>query len=449
MIKDNALPENVSQQTFSESLIPLVSRKPFRHPKGHLYFLILTAGYVWSLGITIRLADLLIGLSLLHLAYKGKIYFPKAASYFVGYLLFCSLLGAIRFDVSERFLFDISLMILYIIYGYALILSFRSFDEISEVIITCSAIIVGAIWIDFLVAYYFGSSTSTTLASWLLLGHPSPGHSYRPSGILYEPSEIALYAPGAMFLALYKRKYHSSLWFLSGVIISASTLAIVTTLIVSLAIVIASFKPRYAIFSLFILSSMFLTLYSSNLIKPVQSRIDGALEIITAVSVSTEDAYKKGGTVAGYYASSLMAKKGLEQAPVFGAGVASFLQLFPRYLPNVLPGAEVWSDERIAGDYEFRAGGGMFFRILFETGLLGTAIILYYLLYTFYHALHGRRHYELYAAMTFVLCYFTAVFMRKSNVLFWETWFCAVLIILSYRLIKRRTVRINANQKYY
>lgn len=429
--------------------LPISESKPFSNPTLHLYILILTSGYVWNVGIVLRVAELIIFISLVVLvSRRRRLLLPREFVFFCIFLMVISLVGYVlnMNQLSLRFLFEIAGIVIYGIYAYALLTSFYSFGQVQSIVIRSAIIITATIWVDFTIASIYGPSTSQALADSLLLAHhlAMEGDRYRPSGILYEPSEVALYLPFATVVAILGRRYLTGLWLLSGILIPSSSLAIVVLTILFILIMAANFSPKKLAIFLAPLLGVVLIVSVTKIGDSLDRRFTGAVGAFsshgTSAEYDPEELRQAGGTVSGVYTSYLVAIEGLSHSPVFGLGIGSFLQLYPFYLPKVLPGAEGIT-RAVSGekDYSlFIANGGLFLRMLFEIGIVGSGLVLYFIFKPFFRTFKCDRSGEAAMAMLFVVAYFVACFIRKNVVLHWETWFCVMLIIFVFRQLRRQ-----------
>lgn len=431
------------------SMLPVSEIKPFRNPELHLYLLILTAGFLWHGVVVVRVAELIIFFSLVGLVLRRKkLVLPREFIYFCTFL-FVTSLASIPFNLdhfSFRFLFEITGIVIYGIYAYALLKSFHSFEQIQSVLIRCAVIIACTIWADYAIASLFGPNTSQSLADSLFLSHSLAidGDRYRPSGILYEPSEVAIYLPFAAVVSILRKNYYIGLWVLSGILISSSSLGIVVSAILFVLIMITTTSLKNLTIYFASLLGVILVVSATGIGKSLDERFSGAVGAFSSHGTSAEydpvELQQAGGTVTGIYTSYLVTIEGLSHSPLFGLGIGSFLKMYPVYLPEVLPGA-VGITRAAAGDEDysvFLANGGLFLRMLFEMGIVGSTLVLYFIFVPFFRAVKRDRSGEAAMAMLFVVSYFVACFIRKGNVLHWETWFCAMLIILVSRHLRRQ-----------
>lgn len=444
------------------NILSVSERKSFSNPSLHLYTLILSAGYIWNIGFLLRVAELIVFVGLCHLALRKKLIFPKEINYLFIFLFVSSLVSyLLNMDqLSLRFLFEIFGMALYAIYAYALLTSFNSFVQIQSILVRCAIVITWSIWIDFAIASIFGYSASKILADSLFLSHSLAigdwSDVYRPSGILYEPSETAIYLPFPAAVAILKKRYLTGIWLFSGILISSSSLAIITLLIIFGLMSLTAFSAKKIIIILVLLFGVTTFIGNTGVGSTVDERLAGTMgainKQITGATYSAEELYSEGGSVSGFYSSYLVAVEGISSSPLFGYGISSFLQLYPVLLPKILPGAvgitTAASAAALQGNEQnqtyFVANSGLFLRLLFEIGIVGTGLILYIIFYPFFRAFMSDPSGEAAMAMLFVVAYFVACFIRKNNLLHWETWFAAILIILVFR-----NLRLQRNSKRF
>ena len=248
----------------------------------------------------------------------------------------------------------------------------------------------------------------------------------RASGVLYEPSQVGLLLPPALYLAIKLGDRKSMGWIIAGIIGSFSGLAFAGTAIV---VFLAYFSLRhFARFVPFIL--LFVAVASVS--NVVQDRFEKITSIVVQESMSdeldTNEINALQGSVGGLFVNALVMVQGLRDSPLIGHGLGSFAVLFPEYL-----GSTIQDSSSLEMLYPGQ-GKSLLIRILFEYGLLGISLFVFFFsrrwlsLFRNMHTL-ADGNLRLYWAVTSIVFFIISMIRKDAYVSFYIWFFFAIFVV--------------------
>jgi len=318
--------------------------------------------------VDFRLSYVVLAAGLLFTFRNGKFFVSEKYVLVFSFLFFISLPGMFQ---NSQIWKGVALQLLGSIpfaYLTFYIVRHEGLERIYDIYLFVAKLVVVSVFLE--QALYFIGGIDLVEKLWIFTStNYDAGLYYRASGILYEPSQVGLILPPAIYLAIRSGNYKLALFILAGVILSFSSLGFIGAL-VSL---VFSEKRLFKAIPVIIVA-MALVVSAVFLVPTTKDKLDKGYDLFFASDISDTNSRKElenmGGTVATLVVNGNITYAGLMDAPVFGHGVGSFRILYNDYL------FKLYGD---AGDLialKNREGGAsLFFRILFEIGLLGGFVV--------------------------------------------------------------------------
>lgn len=322
-------------------------------------------------GLDFRLGYLLVGLGITFMCLSGNLVIPKRFIWFLLCVAVWSVLaGRGRADILAATLIQLTGILPFAIVAY-IITTGLSLHQASTAYLGAAKIVAYSILFEqsiFLVGGYGAVN---------LLFFPLGGvsESYvvdgvlRAAGILYEPSQVGLLLPPALYMATRLKDWRSVAWVCMGIFGSFSGLGFVGTVI---AVLMANVSIRKFLQGL----PLLLLLFSMFFISPaVQDRVNNVTVVLAQDDIRESDSNQlnsMGGSVGGLVVNFLVLQVGLSDAPLAGHGLGSFAVMFNEYLKIAF---EDGGDLSVLYPGQ---GKSLLIRLLFEFGVVGVALFLFY-----------------------------------------------------------------------
>ena len=197
----------------------------------------------------------------------------------------------------------------------------------------------------------------------------------RASGLLGEPSDLALFLPQGLFIALCYRKLWHSVAILFSIILSSSFLTIIGLIVAILLFLLRESKGKWPISK-----TIFSIIVGGFLIIAVPSLSDRVLNIIAGydglLGGSIEINFEvMAGTVATIVMNLLVAKSALIETFGIGYGFGNFSLAHSVYFPTFVP--RDWDGVNLF--YNQKGGGSILIRAATEMGALGVFGLIFVL----------------------------------------------------------------------
>ncbi|WP_081977558.1 O-antigen ligase family protein [Cellulophaga baltica] len=369
----------------------------------------------------------------------------KSLVLLVGVVLFL----AITILNAESFFLVIKQLILISItftFSYLLLNSYR-FDYIKLfkdyiILITLAGIIV--------VIQFFGTiSNLTFLVDYSYLGLDTGGirlnaprgrfHSwfYEPSFMAYAFMPVIFIAVARLFGVGNLLSIRRSIFLIVILFMAKSTLGLLG-LLLSVFILILSKYPIYKkpIFLLCLIIGLIGSSYLIYKIPAVKFRIDETYTLFKARKVTSEEIAKTNLSTYALYSNFKITQASLREAPLFGTGVGTYELNYDKHLNNVIPTSNWRNNFKI----NRQDANSLLFRILVETGLIGTVLLILFILKNKipYRQVNSTIQQNLWMINNGILVLLTLRFLRQGH----YTMLGFILMILVYYMTNQKTKRI-------
>ncbi|QXP56495.1 O-antigen ligase family protein [Cellulophaga sp. HaHa_2_95] len=369
----------------------------------------------------------------------------KSLVLLVGVVLFL----AITILTAESFFLVIKQLILISItftFSYLLLNSYR-FDYIKLfkdyiILITLAGIIV--------VIQFFGTiSNLTFLVDYSYLGLDTGGirlnaprgrfHSwfYEPSFMAYAFMPVIFIAVARLFGVGNLLSIRRSIFLIVILFMAKSTLGLLG-LLLSVFILILSKYPIYKkpIFLLCLIVGLIGSSYLIYKIPAVKFRIDETYTLFKARKVTSEEIAKTNLSTYALYSNFKITQASLREAPLFGTGVGTYELNYDKHLNNVIPTSNWRNNFKI----NRQDANSLLFRILVETGLIGTVLLILFILKNKipYRQVNSTIQQNLWMINNGILVLLTLRFLRQGH----YTMLGFILMILVYYMTNQKTKRI-------
>ncbi|KGK30413.1 hypothetical protein EL45_09610 [Cellulophaga sp. E6(2014)] len=369
----------------------------------------------------------------------------KSLVLLVGVVLFL----AITILTAESFFLVIKQLILISItftFSYLLLNSYR-FDYIKLfkdyiILITLAGIIV--------VIQFFGTiSNLTFLVDYSYLGLDTGGirlnaprgrfHSwfYEPSFMAYAFMPVIFIAVARLFGVGNLLSIRRSIFLIVILFMAKSTLGLLG-LLLSVFILILSKYPIYKkpIFLLCLIIGLIGSSYLIYKIPAVKFRIDETYTLFKARKVTSEEIAKTNLSTYALYSNFKITQASLREAPLFGTGVGTYELNYDKHLNNVIPTSNWRNNFKI----NRQDANSLLFRILVETGLIGTVLLILFILKNKipYRQVNSTIQQNLWMINNGILVLLTLRFLRQGH----YTMLGFILMILVYYMTNQKTKRI-------
>ncbi|QXP51176.1 O-antigen ligase family protein [Cellulophaga sp. HaHa_2_1] len=356
---------------------------------------------------------------------------------------------AITILTAESFFLVIKQLILISItftFSYLLLNSYR-FDYIKLfkdyiILITLAGIIV--------VIQFIGTiSNLTFLVDYSYLGLDTGGirlnaprgrfHSwfYEPSFMAYAFMPVIFIAVARLFGVGNLLSIRRSIFLIVILFMAKSTLGLLG-LLLSVFILILSKYPIYKkpIFLLCLIIGLIGSSYLIYKIPAVKFRIDETYTLFKARKVTSEEIAKTNLSTYALYSNFKITQASLREAPLFGTGVGTYELNYDKHLNNVIPTSNWRNNFKI----NRQDANSLLFRILVETGLIGTVLLILFILKNKipYRQVNSTIQQNLWMINNGILVLLTLRFLRQGH----YTMLGFILMILVYYMTNQKTKRI-------
>lgn len=381
-------------------------------------------------GMDIRLSYLLLALGLVLAVVNGNLRIPKILIWLTSLMCAASLLtSGGRSDLITAMLMQMAGIAPFSLLAYHVARSLTLLQA-ARIYLTIAKVISVAILFEH--ALFLVGGQEITNMAFFLFGGISPGYIQdngilRAAGFLYEPSQVGLLLPPALYLAIKLQERFAVKLIILGAIGSFSSLAFAGLVI---AIILANFSIRRLLFLL-----PFLAIFSAvaTQVPAVNERLEWFAVAIFSESeerFGSENVRDMRSSVGTSVANSLVAYNGLLESPFIGHGLGSFKVLFPEIIGDVIPGAEMLEEMLVPGQ-----GKSLLIRLVFEFGLFGLGMFLFFFARR-WNLVYKVRHDAADCALRFywataVIIFFIIYMIRKETYVAFYIWFFFFMFVIA------------------
>lgn len=394
-----------------------------------LFFFFDSFNWVDALGeLDFRLSYIVLALGILLSLFRTNILTPKIYVYVFAFLLLVSLPGLIQHPQTWRGL--ISQLVGSIPFAYLayIIVQREGLENIYVNYLFIAKFIVASVFVE--QSLYLVGGIDLIKEIWIFtIANYDVGSYYRASGILYEPSQVGLLLPPALYLSIRRNDYKLALLILLGIILSFSTLGYIGALFSLLfSVKLNSKVAPLIIIGVVVVVCIILIVPSSR------DRVEKGYNLLASSSIqhsfTANELAEMRGTVATLIVNSNITYSSVADSPFFGHGIGSFRYMYEGYLYGL------YGDVSHLEALQNRQGGAsLFLRMIFEVGVLGTLFIFFVYLYRLISLKNRRKNYiggdcayDLSIAATI---FFLCCLLRKDMIVTFYFWMFMTIFLIS------------------
>tara|TARA_R110000868_G_scaffold384673_1_gene652220 strand:+ start:6762 stop:8048 length:1287 start_codon:yes stop_codon:yes gene_type:complete len=263
----------------------------------------------------------------------------------------------------------------------------------------------------------------------------------------YEPSFMAYAFMPVIFIAVARLlgignllSLRRSIFLIIILFMAKSTLGLLG-LLLSMLILILSKYPIYKkpIFLACLIIGLFVSSYLIYKIPAVKFRIDETYTLFTAKKVTSEEIAKTNLSTYALYSNFKITQASLKKAPLFGTGVGTYELNYDKHLNNVIPTSNWRNNFKI----NRQDANSLLFRILVETGVIGTVLLVLFILKNRIHycQLNNVKQQNLWMINNGILVLLTLRFLRQGH----YTMLGFILMILVYYMTNQKSKENSSN----